>query len=38
MIPSNYVFASNGNLEKKCEPQMGFEPMTFHDLVACTNH
>ena len=38
MIPSNYVFASNGNLEKKFKPQMGFEPTTFHDLVRCTNH
>ena len=32
------MFAPNGNLENKFEPQMGFEPMTFHDLVGCSNH
>ena len=23
---------------KKSEPQMGFEPMTLHDLDGCSNH
>ena len=27
-----------GELGKKPEFQMGFEPMTLHDLVGCSNH
>ena len=30
--------ASNGNSEKKSEPQMGFEPTNLRDLVGCTSH
>ena len=27
-----------GELRKKSEPQMGFEPTTLRDLVGCCNH
>ena len=27
-----------GELGKKSEPQMGFEPTTLCDLVGCSNH
>ena len=27
-----------GELGKKAEPQMGFEPTTLRDLVRCSNH
>ena len=27
-----------GELGKKSEPQMGFEPTTLRDLVGCSNH
>ena len=32
-VKGRTFFASNGNSEKKSEPQMGFEPMTLYDLV-----
>ena len=32
-VKGRTFFASNGHLEKKSEPQMGFEPTTLSDLV-----